>query len=78
MTPFDFLLWGFVDDTAFVSPFRTENMDFKCKFTEVVTLIAGDMLIKVCEEMVYKIYVYLCHVNRVLTLNACKVCKELG
>jgi hypothetical protein len=54
MAPFDFLLWGFVNDTAFLSPLRTENMNLKREFIEAVTLIAGNMLINIREELVYK------------------------
>jgi len=55
LTPCDVFLWGFVKDTAFVSPLSANLQELRNRVTAAVALFDRDMLTRVWNEMDYRI-----------------------
>jgi len=55
LTPCDFFLWGFVNDTVFVPPLPANLQDLRNRITAAVVLVDRDMLTRVWNEMDYRI-----------------------
>ena len=58
LTTYDIFLWGFVKDTVFVPPLPANLQDLRSRITAAVALVDRDMLIRVWNEMDYRIDVY--------------------
>ena len=55
LTPYDFFLWGFVKDTAFVPPLPANLQDLRNRITAAVALVDRDMLTRMWNEIDYRI-----------------------
>ncbi|PSN39942.1 hypothetical protein C0J52_23296 [Blattella germanica] len=55
MTPLDFFLWGFVKDQVYVPPFPAKLTEVRDRIIEAVVAVTADRLIKVWDELAYRL-----------------------
>ncbi|PSN46196.1 hypothetical protein C0J52_18533 [Blattella germanica] len=55
MTPLAFFLWGFVKDRVYVPPFPANLPELRDMIREAVVTVTPDMLIKVWDELAYRL-----------------------